>query len=167
MKKTIQFILLISLVLPLLGDELSRLEKELTQEQRKEAIYFEKNIMAVCCFGGPAHSHGDNHYTESAKIDIRRLILAGKTKSQIFDYFRNQIDPRTQKPYGNRILAAPKSDEVVGQVSYWMVVVFSLLGLGALWIIIQKLRNSSSITPKNNFTSIDSRIEDELKALDD
>jgi|FLOH01.1.fsa_nt_gi cytochrome c-type biogenesis protein CcmH/NrfF len=168
MKNLITTIILILITLPLFGDELSNLEKKLTDDQRKQAVYFEKNIMAVCCFGGPVHSHGQNQYTEAAKIDIRKMILAGRTESQILDYFRNQIDPRTGQPYGNRILAAPKSDEMVGQVSYWMVVAFSIVGLALLWIMIKRLRKpNSNSTPKATNIPIDSRVEDELKALED
>ena len=113
--------------------------KKLTADQKEQAIYLEKNIMATCCFGGPIYMHGKNRITEDAKITIRRLIIEGKTTDQILDHFRNSIDPRTGQPFGNRILASPKASETVGQVSYWMVVGFAIIGLVLLVLAIKKL----------------------------
>jgi cytochrome c-type biogenesis protein CcmH/NrfF len=118
--------------------------KKLTPEQKEQAIYLEKHIMATCCFGGPVYMHGKNQRSEAEKITIRRLLLEGKTTDQILDYFRNSLDPRTGKPYGNRILASPKASETVGKVSYWMVAGFSVIGLLLLVLAIRKLRRRQS-----------------------
>ena len=157
------------------GDQVTDLDNRMTAPQKDRAINMEKQIMAACCFGGPVHSHGQNDYTEEERVEIRQLILDGKSDDQILDYFRNKIDPRTGKPYGNRILAAPKSNELLGQISYWMVAVFTLLGAAVLWIALRRLlsgrKNSldsfaSSATPDKVNDKILEKVESELKNMD-
>ena len=137
--KTLIMILLTATVSMANAQEYEFYNKELSKAQNEQAIFLEKNLMATCCFGGPIYMHGKNQRTEEAKITIRRLLVEGKTTDQILDYFRNSIDPRTNQPFGNRILASPKASETVGKVSYWMVVVFSLIGLGLLGFALKKL----------------------------
>ena len=137
--KTLIKILLTATVSMANAQEYEFYNKELSKAQNEQAIFLEKNLMATCCFGGPIYMHGKNQRTEEAKITIRRLLVEGKTTDQILDYFRNSIDPRTNQPFGNRILASPKASETVGKVSYWMVVVFSLIGLGLLGFALKKL----------------------------
>ncbi|MEA3286533.1 MAG: cytochrome c-type biogenesis protein CcmH [Candidatus Marinimicrobia bacterium] len=141
--------------------------KKLTAEQKEQAIYLEKNIMATCCFGGPIYMHGKNRVTEEAKITIRRLIIEGKTTDQVLDHFRNSIDPRTGKPFGNRILASPKASETVGQVSYWMVVGFAVIGLALLALAIKKLAVQKDKPAATGEISKETRqqIESELSDL--
>jgi cytochrome c-type biogenesis protein CcmH/NrfF len=141
--------------------------KKLTADQKEQAIYLEKNIMATCCFGGPIYMHGKNRVTEDAKITIRRLIIEGKTTDQILDHFRNSIDPRTGQPFGNRILASPKASETVGQVSYWMVVGFAIIGLALLALAIKKLlaqKAKPSATEELSQETLQ-KIESELSEL--
>ncbi len=135
--------------------------KKLTADQKEQAIYLEKNIMATCCFGGPIYMHGKNQITENAKVTIRRLIIEGKTTDQILDHFRNSIDPRTNQPFGNRILASPKASETVGKVSYWMVVGFAVVGFGILAMAIKKL-----LVQKNKPSTGDELSEDTLKKIE-
>jgi cytochrome c-type biogenesis protein CcmH/NrfF len=137
--KTLIMILLTATVSMANAQEYEFYNKELSKAQNEQAIFLEKNLMATCCFGGPIYMHGKNQRTEEAKITIRRLLVEGKTTDQILDHFRNSIDPRTNQPFGNRILASPKASETVGKVSYWMVVVFSLIGLGLLGFALKKL----------------------------
>jgi len=141
--------------------------KELNKKQNEQAIFLEKNLMATCCFGGPIYMHGKNQRTEDAKITIRRLIVEGKTTDQILDHFRNSIDPRTNQPFGNRILASPKASETVGKVSYWMVVVFSLIGLVLLGYALKKLKAQKINTGKKQLSQDTLRkIESELSEID-
>ncbi len=141
--------------------------KTLTNEQKEQAIYLEKNLMATCCFGGPIYMHGKNQRTEEAKITIRRLLMDGKTTDEILDHFRKSIDPRTKKPYGNRILASPKASETVGMVSYWMVVGFAIIGLILLALAIKKLRSQKEQLEPGEQLSDDTlqKIESELSEL--
>lgn len=141
---------------------------KLTDEQNKQAISLEKNLMATCCFGGPVYMHGKNQRTEEAKITIRRLLIAGKSKDEILDHFRATIDPRTKQPYGNRILASPKASETVGKVSYWMVVLFSVIGLALFAFALTKLRNQNKDPGPAEKPSDDvlQKIESELSDLD-
>jgi len=141
--------------------------KKLTPEQKEQAIYLEKHIMATCCFGGPIYMHGKNQRTESEKITIRRLLLEGQTTDQILDYFRNSKDPQTGKPYGNRILAAPKASETVGQVSYWMVVGFTVIGFILLALAVRKLRGRKRVFSADETLSDETleQIESEISNL--
>lgn len=172
--KAITFTLSLMLTVALLGDQVTELDDQLNAGQKNRTVQIEKEIMAACCFGSPVHSHGRNDYTEEQRVEIRQLILKGKTNSEILDYFRNKIDPRTGRPYGNRILAAPKSDELVGQVSYWMVAVFAVFGIFVLWFALQKLlghrRMAGDATPGGKSGAVNDKIlqkvEKELKDLD-
>ncbi len=141
---------------------------KLTDKQNEQAIYLEKNLMATCCFGGPVYMHGKNQMTEDAKITIRRLLIEGKSTNDVLDHFRNSIDPRTKQPYGNRILASPKASETVGKVSYWMVVLFSLVGLVILGYALKKLQAKQQDSESKNQLSDETieKIESELSDLD-
>jgi cytochrome c-type biogenesis protein CcmH/NrfF len=142
--------------------------QKLTDKQNEQAIYLEKNLMATCCFGGPIYMHGKNQMTEEAKVTIRRLLIEGKSTDDVLDHFRNSIDPRTKQPYGNRILASPKASETVGKVSYWMVVLFSLVGLAILGYALKKLQaKKQDLDPKNQLSDETlKKIESELSDLD-
>jgi len=142
--------------------------QKLTDKQNEQAIYLEKNLMATCCFGGPVYMHGKNQMTEDAKITIRRLLIEGKSTDDVLDHFRNSIDSRTKQPYGNRILASPKASETVGKVSYWMVVLFSLIGLVILGLALKKLQaKKQDSDPKIQLSDETlNKIESELSDLD-
>ena len=166
--KTKTIILLIALVSMLSAQDYEFYNQKLTDKQNEQAIYLEKNIMATCCFGGPIYMHGKNRVTEEAKITIRRLLIEGKTTDEVLDHFRNSIDPRTKQPYGNRILASPKASETVGKVSYWMVVLFSLVGLVILGYALKKLHSSKQDSDPSDKLSAETlkKIESELSDLD-
>ncbi|HCW77397.1 MAG TPA: hypothetical protein DHU63_12795 [Candidatus Marinimicrobia bacterium] len=174
--KLITFTLSLFLAFSVFGDQITDMDSRLTTSQKEMAIDMEKQIMAACCFGGPVHSHGRNDYTEEQRLEIRQLILDGKNEDQILNYFREKIDKHTGRPYGNRILAAPKSNELLGQVSYWMVAVFSIVGLVVLWFVLRKLigqrqpvqLNGKISDPAGNKTNakILEKVESELRDLD-
>ncbi|MBT4035957.1 MAG: hypothetical protein HOB84_16095 [Candidatus Marinimicrobia bacterium] len=161
-------ILLIALVSMLSAQDYEFYNQKLTDKQNEQAIYLEKNLMATCCFGGPIYMHGKNQMTEEAKVTIRRLLIEGKSTDDVLDHFRNSIDPRTKQPYGNRILASPKASETVGKVSYWMVVLFSLVGLAILGYALKKLQaKKQDLDPKNQLSDETlKKIESELSDLD-
>lgn len=161
-------LLLLACVSFTFADDYQYFNQKLTEEQKADAIYLEKNIMATCCFGGPVYMHGKNQKTEEEKVLIRKLLLEGKTRDEVLDYFRNTIDPRTGEKYGNRILASPKASETVGRVSYWSVVGFAVLGLGILALVIRKLlshKDQTAATPKLTDDVLE-RIESELAQQD-
>jgi len=164
MVRYIPYVLIFVLTTFAFGEDLSYYQKKLSKAQEDQAINLEKQIMAACCFGGTVYGQVKTEYTEKQKTDIRRLILEGKTDDEILDYFREEIDPRTGKAYGNRILAAPKSDELVGQISYWMVPFFAILGIGILILVIRKLRvppNKVMVEDKMDVETL-RKIESEL-----
>ncbi|NQT61401.1 MAG: cytochrome c-type biogenesis protein CcmH [Candidatus Marinimicrobia bacterium] len=161
-------ILLMALVSMLSAQDYEFYNQKLTDKQNEQAIYLEKNLMATCCFGGPVYMHGKNQMTEDAKITIRRLLIEGKSTDDVLDHFRNSIDSRTKQPYGNRILASPKASETVGKVSYWMVVLFSLIGLVILGLALKKLQaKKQDSDPKIQLSDETlNKIESELSDLD-
>ena len=169
--KVITFLLSFLVVGLLLADEIADLDNQMNATQKAQAIDMEKQVMAACCFGGTLHDHGLNDYTKEEKIEIRQLVLKGKTDDQILDYFRHKIDPRTGMPYGDRILAAPNSKELLGQVSYWMIAVFVIVGALVLWYALKKLlgrrvaKVEKTTGPQDN-QQILAKVEKELKALD-
>lgn len=166
--KIITPLLLVILILPAFAEDYSSYNQQLTKTQKEDAVYLEKNLMATCCFGGPVYMHGKNAKTEEAKITIRKLLIEGKTRDEILDHFRNSIDQRTGQPYGNRILSSPKASETVGKVSYWMVVVFFVIGLGLLALAIKKLSSKGGKDEPADDVPSDTiqQIEDELSTLD-
>ena len=166
--KNLTIILLLALVSMINAQDYEFYNKKLTDKQNEQAIYLEKNLMSTCCFGGPVYMHGKNQMTEDAKVTIRRLLIEGKSTDEVLDHFRNSIDPRTKQPYGNRILASPKASETVGQVSYWMVVVFSLIGLALLAFTLKKLKSKQTSLPSKDALSEDTlkKIESELSDID-
>ncbi len=165
--KTMIMILLLVFVSLTSAQNYEFYNKKLTAEQKEQAIYLEKNLMATCCFGGPIYMHGKNQRTEEAKITIRRLLIEGKTIDEVLDHFRNSIDPRTGTPYGNRILASPKASETVGRVSYLMVVGFAIIGLVLLALAVKKLRFQKENQKPLETISDDTlhKIESELSDL--
>ena len=162
------YILLMVLVSMLSAQDYEFYNQKLSDKQNEQAIYLEKNLMATCCFGGPVYMHGKNQRTEDTKVTIRRLLIEGKSTDDILNHFRNTIDPQTKQPYGNRILAAPKANETVGKVSYWMVVLFSLIGLTILGYTLKKLLVKKQGTDPENKLSDETlkKIESELSDLD-
>jgi len=161
-------ILLTVLVSMLSAQDYEFYNQKLSPEQIEQAIHLEKNLMATCCFGGPLYMHGKNQMTEDAKVTIRRLLIEGNTTDEVLDHFRNSINPRTKQPYGNRILASPKASETVGKVSYWMVVLFSLIGLIILGYALKKLRSKNQDSVPKELPSEDTikKIESELSDID-
>jgi len=162
--KTYTSLLILLLMVPALGSDYNTLQSQLNAEQKELAIEMEKAIMAPCCFGGPVYSHGSNQMTEEIKVEIRTMILEGKDRDAMLDYFRAKIDPRTGEPYGNRILAAPKGDELVGQVSYWMIVAFAIVGLVLLWLAIMHLRKPATAVPEENEEEVDAELLDRIES---
>lgn len=156
------------MILPAFAQDYDSLQQKLTDAQKEDAIYLEKNLMATCCFGGPLYMHGKNQKTEDAKLTIRTLLIEGKTRDEILDHFRNSIDSRTGQPYGNRILASPKASETVGMVSYWMVVLFFLVGLFLLGLAIKKLSSRSGKQAAGEEIPAETiqQVEDELSERD-
>ncbi len=166
--KRITILLLIGLVTLICAQDYEFYNQKLTDKQNEQAIYLEKNLMATCCFGGPVYMHGKNQRTEEAKITIRRMLVEGNTVDEVLDYFRNTIDPRTNQPYGNRILASPKASETIGKVSYWMIVVFSVIGLLILAYALNRLKSKHGSPTSETDMSEDTlkKIESELSDLD-
>ena len=165
--KIMTTLLLIILTVSGFAEEYELYNQKLTDQQKEDAIFLEKNLMATCCFGGPVYMHGKNQMTENAKITIRKLLIEGKDRNDILDHFRASIDPRTQQAYGNRILASPIATETVGRVSYWMVIVFFLVGLGLLTLAIRKLLAQGGKSESNDEVSSETvqQIEEELSEL--
>jgi cytochrome c-type biogenesis protein CcmH/NrfF len=166
--KILRLFLILMFISLAFGEDYEFFNQKLTPEQKEDAIYLEKNLMATCCFGGPVYMHGKNQKTEEAKVTIRKLLIEGKSKDEILDYFRNTIDPRTGQKYGNRILASPKASETVGKVSYWSVVGFAVLGLILLALAIRKFLGNKT-AEQNTAAVSDSvlkKIESDLDKQD-
>lgn len=162
------FILLLTFVSLLNAEDYAFYNQKLSETQSEQAIYLEKHLMATCCFGGPLYGHGQNQMTEDAKITIRRLLIDGKSPDEILDHFRDSIDPRTKAPYGNRILSSPKSTEMVGKVSYWMVVLFIVAGLVILAYALKRLKSVQRDTDDTSQVSDDTlkKVESELSDIE-
>jgi len=157
----------------LFAEDYEFFNQKLTPEQKEDAIYLEKNLMATCCFGGPVYMHGKNQKTEDTKVMIRKMLVEGSSRDEILDYFRNTIDSRTGEKYGNRILASPKASETVGKVSYWSVVGFAVLGLFVLSLAIRKLlanktivSSSTSDLPDAMLDKIETELSEQEKSIE-
>jgi len=61
----------------------------------------EKSLMATCCWSGTVYDHGN----KEMEIEIAGMVNAGKTKSEILDYFTDK--------YGERVLSIPVAKDLI------------------------------------------------------
>ena len=124
-------------------------------DHEKSAKNLEKMLIAPCCFSQPVAIHISGAATE-VKINIRRLLIEGKSEDEIIDDYVAE--------YGERILSAPRT-EGFGITAYLLPVVALLL---ATTVIVMRgarkkpvlIEFRSSVKPGSDY---DDRLDEELR----
>nr|MCS5654017.1 cytochrome c-type biogenesis protein CcmH [Candidatus Neomarinimicrobiota bacterium] len=67
-------------------------------EKSKLISDIEQSLMATCCWSGTVYDHGN----KEMEIEIAGMVQAGKTKTEILDYYTDK--------YGERVLSVPVAE---------------------------------------------------------
>jgi len=113
--KRFEFIFALLLTFSVMGSVYSQ---ELTPELESMAKKIEIELIAPCCMLQQVSIHS-SPVAREIKADIRKMLAAGKTRQEILDHYVEK--------YGTEILASPPKTGF-NLISYWMPVVFVLLG---------------------------------------
>ena len=115
----------------------------------------EKSLMATCCWSGTVYDHGN----KEMEIEIAGMVNAGKTKSEILDYFTDK--------YGERVLSIPVAEGF--NYFAWLAPLF-IAGLGFTIIFLYMRTSKDSLAqktyPVDDTVAYSDQIERELKELD-
>jgi cytochrome c-type biogenesis protein CcmH len=139
---------------------------ELTGEQKELQADLEHSLVAPCCWNMTVDQH-DSPKSREVRAKITELVKQGKTKNEILRYFA------AQPQYGERILATPSQDTLLGKSAYWLIPVAILFGavvvVGSLkrWSRPEE-QNVKTVksTEKPENSSYAEKVENELKALE-
>ncbi|MFQ5676030.1 MAG: cytochrome c-type biogenesis protein CcmH [bacterium] len=131
----------------------------------------EHSLVAPCCWNMTVDQH-DSQASRQVREKISELIEQKKSKEEILAYFV------AQPQYGERILAAPSQDTLLGKMAYWLIPIALIFGA----VVVAKTIKSFSIkkpakpvvkaqspTEKKNASDDDpwsKKVEDELSHLD-
>jgi len=137
-------------------------ELDLENQQALQAE-LERSLVAPCCWNMTVDQH-DSPASREVRKKIAELIQQGKTKDEILDYFVAQPN------YGERILASPSKNTLLGKLAYWIT--GAVLVLGGIIVAVsirrmvkpsaQKLKTANSDEPSN----WDERVEHDLAKFD-
>ena len=130
-------------------------------DTEEDIKYLERNIVAPCCFRQPVASHGEGQ-GPVVRREIRQLLTAGMTRDQVIEYYVNK--------YGTKILAQPPA-EGFNVIAYVFPVFIGILGFFVVGMIVMNWKENrgsrrsqpATSTPAPTASSIESRIEEELK----
>lgn len=138
----------------------------LDAQQKKLQADIEHSLVAPCCWNMTVDKH-ESPKSEAVRTKISELVKDGKSKQEVLTYFS------AQPQYGERILASPSQETLLGKSAYWLIPVAILLGA---FLVVGSLKKWSSsdgreITkekatdkPENN--SYAAKVEAELKSLE-
>ena len=101
--------------------------QELSPELEAMAKKIETELIAPCCMVQPVSIHS-SPIARKIKVDIRKMLAAGKTRQEILDHYVEK--------YGTEILSSPPQTGF-NRLSVWMPVIFILLGLGVVAVILK------------------------------
>ncbi len=147
-------------------------DTKLTEEQKALQAEIEHSLVSPCCWNMTVDQH-DSPASRQVREQISELIKAGKSKKEVLNFFTSQPQ------YGERILAAPSQDTLLGKAAYWLIPIAMLFGALVVYKSIRKwtarekpaaqTATQPNISPNEaGSTDVDlsKRIEDELKKLD-
>jgi cytochrome c-type biogenesis protein CcmH len=170
LKRSYSFLIIVS-VLVFTGN--APAEDELTQAQKQLQADIEHSLIAPCCWNMTLDHH-DSPAARKVKQEVKQMVLAGKNKQEILAYFSSQPQ------YGERILATPAQDNLLGKLAYWLIPVAFLIGAIAIFATVKRLSGKKQTDkqetpqqtaapdsdPKKPDQSWQDRVESELKELD-
>lgn len=145
------------------------IDKTLNEEQQELQAELEHSLVAPCCWNMTVDQH-ESPASREVRQKIAEMIRDGKTKDEIINYFVSQPQ------YGERILASPSQDTLLGKAAYWLIPLALIFGIFVVTKTIRSLttksttEKSASQTPQSHDTepadSWDQRVENELKQYD-
>jgi len=145
------------------------IDKTLNEKQQKLQAEIEHSLVAPCCWNMTVDQH-DSPKSREVRQKIAELIQDGKTKDEIINYFVSQPQ------YGERILATPSQDNLLGKAAYWLIPIALIFGAFVVTKTIRSLsakpsteKSSKSATSEGHAGSAESwdeRVEEELKQYD-
>ncbi|MBC8345613.1 MAG: cytochrome c-type biogenesis protein CcmH [Candidatus Marinimicrobia bacterium] len=140
MKKLLPVLILLSLVW---ADEKSDLIVDL-----------EQSLMATCCWSGTVYDHGN----KEMEMEIAGMVNAGKTKTEILDYYKEK--------FGERVLAIPIAEGF--NYFAWIAPIFiGLLGITIIFVYIRTTKETPEIAEvTDESVAYSDQIERELKEMD-
>lgn len=135
---------------------------------KKKALQaeLEHSLVAPCCWNMTVDQH-ESGASRQVRAEISRLIDAGKTKNEILLAMTTE--------YGERILATPAQDNLLGKMAYWLIPFAILVGAVLVGISIKRFakpgspkKAQASKTQKSGppQSDWDARVEEELKRFD-
>ena len=126
-------------------------------------------LIAPCCWNMTVDQH-ESPAAKKVRLQAADLVKAGKTKSEILDYFV------AQPQYGERILATPSQDTLLGKSAYWLTPIAFAFGAIIVFLSIRSLTKSRKAkgppktqpkaSPAGPGSQLDERVEEELNRLD-
>ena len=161
--KRFEFCLVLLLTLLAIGTAYSQ---ELSSELETTAKKIETELIAPCCMVQPVSIHS-SPIARKIKVDIRKMLAAGKTRQEILDHYVEK--------YGTEILSSPPQTGF-NRLSVWMPVISLLFGFVVVVVIIKKwvgrrpkhLSTSPTVGPIDHDVDEETskRIERELEEMD-
>jgi cytochrome c-type biogenesis protein CcmH/NrfF len=123
-------------------------------EKEKLIVDLEQSLMATCCWSGTVYDHGN----KEMEIEIAGMVNAGKTKTEILDYYKEK--------YGERVLAIPIAEGF--NYFAWIAPIFmGLLGITIIFVYIRTTKETPAIIETLDATvTYSDQIERELKEMD-
>lgn len=169
-KATIGLIASVLLVItPFLLAADESIDKMLDEEQQKLQAELEHSLVAPCCWNMTVDQH-ESPASREVRQKIAEMIKDGKSRDEIISYFVSQTQ------YGERILATPSQDNLLGKAAYWLIPLALIFGIFVVTKTIRSLttksatEKSASQTSQSHDTgaanSWDKKVEEELKQYD-
>jgi cytochrome c-type biogenesis protein CcmH len=163
--------LLVILLLGLLAS-LTGAEDELSDTQKSLVAEIEHNLVAPCCWNMTVDQH-DSPLAREVREEVAAMVKQGKGSKDILAYFASP------EKYGERILATPSQDNLLGKLAYWLIPAAFLFGGSVVFLTVRRLMrhpanrhkvakkqpaSPDSKTDSNKYWQ--ERVEKELSELD-
>ena len=139
---------------------------ELDAKQKKLQADIEHSLVAPCCWNMTVDQH-DSPKSRAVRTKIFELLKEGKSKKEILSYFSSKPE------YGERILASPSQDTLLGKSAYWLIPIAILMGA---FLVVGSLKKWSSSEGQNvtkgiaedkpENSSFAAKVEEDLKDLE-
>ncbi len=130
----------------------------------------EHSLIAPCCWNMTVDQH-ESPAAKKVRLQIAELVKEGQDKEEILDYFV------AQPQYGERILATPSQDTLLGKSAYWLTPIAMAFGGLIVVVAIRSLlkprgqadaetaKTSAGAATKDP-SDLHKRVEEELSRFD-
>jgi len=158
-------IILISLAFLIWPESTITDETDTKKEQTLQGE-IEHSLVAPCCWNMTVDNH-ESGASHEVRNKIAVMIKQHKTKDEILQVFVEQ--------YGERILASPSQDNLLGKLAYWLIPIAIVLGIFVVGKTLGRLSYSNDKNqikqPKRSQQQSqasywDKTVEEELKRIE-